>query len=188
MDDQYWAEIAKEGKVFEAAGAADRVLLKTIPMPEDHFLLRNWGKAATYPEYRAKYGEPNEHGKIYAHWFTSQADLIAFKQEMIAFCKTLPDASLMYDSGHRCPNTVKHLTVAYATLSYRGKEYEVRKEYGYGYPGEVAIFDWEENNTCDDDRRLPLIEETYPGTVVAEDFDADCQLCFVTAFRVAYEQ
>lgn len=188
--EMYKAEFAREAAVFEAAHNADVVLSKTIPLPEDHFLLRAWGKAATYPEFRAKYGKPNECDRVYAWWFTNQEALDAFKQELTAFCQTLINNTLVYDAEHRYPNLVKHRTVAYVTLSYKGKEYEVKKDYGYGYPAETAIFDWEENNTSCDCNRLPMLERTHPGTVAPEAIEnPECvTTAFVTAFRIAYEQ
>lgn len=186
--ERYKAEFAREAAIFEAAHVADVVTTMAIPLPVDHYLLRCWGLADTYPEFREKYGQPNENGRVYAWWFHTAAECAAFKQELQAFCKTLTNDTLVYDSGHEFPNLVKKRTVAYATLSYKDQEYPVRKDYGYGYPARVVIFDWEENNTSCDCNRRRHIEDQHPGTVPHEEFDRDCETTiFVTAFRIEYE-
>jgi hypothetical protein len=134
-------------------------------MPPHHldkgnYLLRSWGAAAGYPEFKAKYGQPNEpNDRVHAWWFDTDEEREVFKQQLMEFCKTLPIAVLVYDKNSG-PLVNKRTTVV-VTLKYLGKEYKVRKDYGYGYPLGTAIFDWEENNCSAWSNRLSYIEDEY---------------------------
>lgn len=180
-----------EKEIWEKAREQAEALLDQLPEVKDPYLLRVWGAAKTYPEFANRYGQPNEmsameNPRVYAFWFETDKARKEFKQQMIEFCKTLPNSTLVYDMAEPGP-LVKKNVIVHVTLRYQGKEYEVKKSYGYGYPLSTVIFDWEENNTSCDCNRLLILDHFHPGVLTGED-DAEDRRCsdgvvVVTAFQ-----
>lgn len=167
-----------EEPIWEKAHQDSLRLLQQFRTNEQCFLLRVWGAAEEYPQFKDKYGEPNEKrvnstGKVYAWWFDTKDALDAFKAEMQDFCKTLPNPTLVYDVDDDTREDIlpkKNVGVT-VTLRYQGKDYIVKKSYGYGYPLGTVIFDWEENNLSCDYNRLSLLDDFHPGILAPEDVD-----------------
>lgn len=163
-----WDKAQKEAETLESAP----------PLTNGGYLLRFWGKADTYPEFKIKYGHANEadlsgEARVYARWFDTEQQRIDFMKELCEFCKVLPCPTLVRSTAEG--PLVKKRIIAVVKLNYLGIEYIVKRSYGYGYPLHTVIFDWEENNSSCDHNRLSYIDDAYPGIVsVAELESADC--------------
>jgi hypothetical protein len=145
--------------------------------------------------FRKQMGEPNgiEYGKeVYVRAFDTKEERDVYKDRIKQLLAPLVKPDLKLDE--REGENVTKRPVALVTLKYKGKEYDVRKEYSYGYPLDTVIFDWEENNfSCDCNRRL-WIERFYPGALeptpqVCDDDTNPCgEEIRVTAFGIAYAE
>lgn len=139
--------------------------------------------------FRKYAGEPNafQYGEdVYLRRFDTKEARVDFEVRLMQFLKPLhaPDIHIEGIQGMHCDKR----PVALATLCWQGKEYDVRKEYGYGYPYGTILFDWEENDTSCDCNRAILIERFYPGTTGAhacDDRPCSCGEIVVTAFGIA---
>lgn len=167
-----------ETAVFDKARAEEaRIEAEAPPLTEGTFLLRVWGAAQNDPKFIEKYGKPIEpdlptEGKAdsgrHVWWFNTIAGRAIFRNELVQFCSTLENSTLVYD-GDKHGNLVKKRCISVVTLRYNGKDYEVKRSYGYGYPLHTVIFDWEENNMSCDHNRISLINDFHPGVVPEDD-------------------
>ena len=142
--------------------------------------------------FRKHAGEPNgfQYGEpVYLRTFDTPEARAEFKARLMEFLKPFKDPEIRFDEIEGPYN--KQRPVALVTLKWQGKEYDVRKEYSYGYPLHTVIFDWEENNfSCDSNRRL-WIEKFHPGTfnptpeVCDEITNPQGDSIVVTAFGIA---
>lgn len=167
-----------EEPIWKKAQQDSLRLFQQFRTNEQCFLLRVWGAANEYPQFKNKYGEPNEKkvngpAQVYAWWFDTKDALDAFKAEMHDFCKTLPNPTLVYDVDDNTREDIllKKNVGVIVTLRYQGKDYIVKRSYGYGYPLGTVIFDWEENNSSCDCNRLSLLDDFHPGILTPEDAD-----------------
>jgi hypothetical protein len=142
--------------------------------------------------FRKHAGEPNgfQYGDpVYLRTFDTPEDRAAFKAKLMEFLKPFKDPAIRFDEIEGSHNTKR--PVALATVKWQGKEYDIRKEYSYGYPLNIVLFDWEENNTACDCNRLIMIERFYPNTTGA--YAGDGKPCtwgevVVTAFGIAFAE
>lgn len=175
-----------EAEVFK--DALDTFQLPTeVAQGRGKYVFRFWGAAMHLPGFSEKYGEPNEKpdSHVYARWFNTQAELTAFRKELNDFIG--PDAAMVRGEPRENGSPfVTYRVIGVATLRYEGKDYEVRADYGYGYPPRTVIFDWQENNTSCDCRRVPMLARQHPGVVSQAKLDATRKGCFETVPVVAF--
>jgi hypothetical protein len=184
----------KEAQAFENAQKQNIQLTNRFANEKVEHVVRMWGRATSNPLFIGKYGKPNEmdyddgHG-VYARWFDTEEEVQAFRAEVKKYLTLLTDNTLVFstDSGTMTRKRVR----AVATVTFRGKEYVLKKNYGYGYPLGTVIFDWEENNTSCDCNRLPMLLRQHPDVLPTEEEQKliDGNTCYegrvmVTDFRI----
>lgn len=156
-----------ETQVFDAARKQEDQLIARNKNNKFEHVVRMWGAATKNPLFIGRYGRPNEGDDVYARWFDTEAEAVAFRAEVTNYLKLLNTKSLVFslNSG----TLVRKRTVAVVTLTYKGKDYVVKRDYGYGYEMHNAISDWEENNTSCDCNRVPMIARQHPGAGADDD-------------------
>jgi hypothetical protein len=185
-----------ERELFEAVSDEDAAFIKQASkFGKTEYRLSFTGSAFGNPLFVGRYGKPDvpraDGGEMYqrAMYFDSAEDREMFKAQVTEFLKLLPKFYNTLEWTESEGPLVRKRTVAVLSLLYKGKEYEITKDYGYGYEGHYAIFDWEENNASCDCVRRDAIDEAYPGVFDSSELEED--LCGdgsypVTKFRIEY--
>lgn len=185
-----------ERELFEAVSHEDAEFIKqAAKYGKTEYRLSFTGAAFGNPLFIGRYGRPNvprgDSGEMYeqAQYFDSAEDRDMFKAQVIEFLKLLPKFYNTLTWTESEGPMVRKQTIAVLSLLYKGKEYEITKNYGYGYEGHYAIFDWEENHAGCDCVRRKAIADAHPGVVDPEELEED--LCGdgaypVTRFRIEY--
>lgn len=179
-----------EAEVFKTARKQVQQIVRR--KDSEWFMLRVWGVAAKNKMFIGRFGYPNEtnpitgESNVYVWWFSSKGERDAKESEIKRFCHLLKDPTLVYDRKEGPLRLLKKIPVAVVTLKFKGKEYEVRHSYGYGYSTSVIVWDWEDNNWSDGQRRVSTINKFHPGAITPEDLERDIsdEEVEVTAFRL----
>jgi len=128
------------------------------------YLLRFWGRDAdSYAERLRMIGvspvEERTGGALVA-WFRTDAERAA----AVATVRR-PESQggcVMVVADHDGP-LVHCYTVAVAALEVNGRQYEVRQDFGLGFPSDAAHYIWEEGNfSCDCNRSALIAEQCDP--------------------------
>lgn len=196
MEKTFVANRIPEREIFEAVFEEDLRFLKTAEQHnKKEYQLRWHGAACGNPLFVGRYGQPNEMRvdggtpQYTVKFFDSAEDREFYKKQVQEFLTLLPKHfnTLVFDEAEG--PMLRKRTVATLTLLYRGKEYEIQKDFGYGVESRLAIYNWEEGNYEFDCVRVAELDEAYPGVVDQEELEANNHGCDgypVTSFRIEY--
>lgn len=113
--------------------------------------------------------EPGPYG-YYFFWFQTAARRQAYRDELtqIVADQCAPDVVIFEEK-----QGVEFMTQPkiFATLNYKGKEYEVTDTFTYGYDPDSAVYYWAEGNFSCDCNRRNWLNRQHPGSVPAEEIE-----------------
>jgi hypothetical protein len=118
-------------------------------------------KNARFQEIMDRASGPYGH---YFFWFQTAEQRQFFRAELteIIANQCAPDKVVFKEENG--PQVMTQPKV-FATLEYKGKEYEVTDTFTYGYPVDAAIYYWAEGNFSCDCNRRNWINRQHPGAV-----------------------